>query len=206
MVTARLIRTNSVVKYWIASLALGELVRLPISVWLETVLTSQYLVHFLLNFLWNVLVIRLLHFDAIILPSFELSLAIPFERTHQFIFCSLRRSNFKKFTWRVVESCLLLRVMTPCKATGCCGISIFTAPIDSKPLFLSLPRLETLEYNIWLLPTVTFTTVCWFGAVPSNNTIIARPNWPVCEHSKAIGFVFFRHVALLCKADISASS
>jgi hypothetical protein len=62
-------------------------------------------------------------------------------------------------TCSVEESCLLPLVIIPCRATGCCGISIFTAPTVSSPEFLSLVRLEMLEYRACDLPTVTFTTV-----------------------------------------------
>lgn len=65
----------------------------------------------------------------------------------------------RALTCNVVDNCFELLVIIPCNATGCCGISMFTGPIDNKPLFLSLPRRDTLEYNVWLLPTVTRTTV-----------------------------------------------
>lgn len=35
---------------------------------------------------------------------------------------------------------------------------------------------------------------------------MARPTWPVCEHSNETGRDFLRHVALLCNAAISASN
>jgi hypothetical protein len=62
-------------------------------------------------------------------------------------------------TCSVEDSCLLPLVIIPCRATGCCGISILTAPTVSSPEFLSLVRLEMLEYRACDLPTVTFTTV-----------------------------------------------
>jgi len=62
-------------------------------------------------------------------------------------------------TCSVEDSCLLPLVIIPCRATGCCGISIFTAPTVSSPEFLSLVRLDMLEYRACDLPTVTFTTV-----------------------------------------------
>lgn len=62
-------------------------------------------------------------------------------------------------TCSVDDNCLLPLVIIPCRATGCCGMSIFTAPTVSSPEFLSLARLEMLEYRACDLPTVTFTTV-----------------------------------------------
>lgn len=94
----------------------------------------------------------------------------------------------------------------PCRATGCWGISIFTAPTVSKPLFLSFCRLLMLEYKACDFPTVTFTTVCWLGATPSNRTIMVLPICPVKLHSKLAGLDFLRHVKLACRLVISASS
>jgi len=106
----------------------------------------------------------------------------------------------------VEDSCLLPLVIIPCRATGCCGISIFTAPTVNSPEFLSLVRLEMLEYRACDLPTVTFTTVCWLGATPSRRTIIVRPMCPVREHSKLAGLDFLRQVRLEWRFVISASS
>lgn len=62
-------------------------------------------------------------------------------------------------TMRVVESCLLLRVIMSCSMTGCCGISILTSPMVIRALFLSLVLRDKLEYRPWLFPMVTRTTV-----------------------------------------------
>lgn len=55
---------------------------------------------------------------------------------------------------RVELSCLLPLVTIPWRATGCWGMSIFTAPTVNKPEFLSFWRFVTLEYNAWDLPEI----------------------------------------------------
>lgn len=56
-------------------------------------------------------------------------------------------------------SCLLPLVTIPWRATGCWGMSIFTAPTVRKPEFLSFWRLLTLEYRVCDFPKKTWNFI-----------------------------------------------
>ena len=61
---------------------------------------------------------------------------------------------------RVDESCLEPLVIIPCRTPGCWGMSMWSAPTESNPEFLSLPWWNSREYKACDLPTVILTTVC----------------------------------------------
>ena len=102
-------------------------------------------------------------------------------------------------TCSVEDSCLLPLVIIPCRATGCCGISIFTAPTVRSPEFLSLVRLEMLEYRACDLPTVTFTTVLQKQSPQlreqntnsTDNTLLSLSwAWNLSQHIPAYSILF----------------
>lgn len=55
------------------------------------------------------------------------------------------------------DSCRLERVMTPCRATGCCGRSTRTPPTLRRAVAPCRPASQ--PYRAWDLPTLTRTTV-----------------------------------------------